>query len=72
MARNTRKIPYEILFLFGAGFGIASAVQNTGLDNTIAQYLLVFSDWPINHKSAHDLANIMYRWYGYLFNRNHK
>ena len=44
--QDTRKIPYEILFLFGAGFGIASAVQNTGLDNTIAQYLLVFSDWP--------------------------
>ena len=44
--QDTRKIPYEILFLFGAGFGIAAAVQNTGLDNTIAQYLLVFSDWP--------------------------
>ena len=43
---DTRKVPYEILFLFGAGFGIAASVQNTGLDNTIAQYLLVFSHWP--------------------------
>tara|TARA_B100001121_G_C18671475_1_gene614092 strand:- start:465 stop:1808 length:1344 start_codon:yes stop_codon:yes gene_type:complete len=43
---DTRKTPYEILFLFGAGFGIAASVQNTGLDMTIAQYLLSFSNWP--------------------------
>ncbi len=43
---DTRKIPYEILFLFGAGFGIAASVQSTGLDNTIAQNLLALSNWP--------------------------
>jgi len=43
---DTRKIPYEILFLFGAGFGIAASVQSAGLDTSIAQYLLVISNWP--------------------------
>jgi len=36
----TKKIPYEIIFLFGAGFSIAKAFSNTGLANEISQMLL--------------------------------
>ena len=37
---DTKKIPYEIIFLFGAGFSIAKAFSNTGLANEISQMLL--------------------------------
>jgi sodium-dependent dicarboxylate transporter 2/3/5 len=37
---DTKKIPYEIIFLFGAGFSIAMAFNNTGLANEIATKLL--------------------------------
>ena len=33
---DTRRTPYEILFLFGAGFAIANAIGMTGLDSRIA------------------------------------
>lgn len=37
------KIPYRIMFLFGAGFAIARAFSETGLADTIAQFLLHYS-----------------------------
>ena len=37
---DTKKIPYEIIFLFGAGFSIAKAFSHTGLANEISQMLL--------------------------------
>lgn len=37
---DTRKIPYEIMFLFGAGFSIAKAFSTTGLAFDISQLLL--------------------------------
>lgn len=40
---DTKKIPYEIIFLFGAGFSIASAFSKTGLASEIASSLLSFS-----------------------------
>ena len=43
---DTRKTPYEILFLFGAGFAIAKAVGHTKLDHEIVQFLMVFSTLP--------------------------
>ncbi|MFA9374623.1 MAG: DASS family sodium-coupled anion symporter [Poseidonibacter sp.] len=43
---DTKKIPYEIIFLFGAGFSIASAFSSTGLANEIATYLLVLTNLP--------------------------
>ena len=43
---DTRKIPYEIIFLFGAGFSIATAFSQTGLANEIASYLLNLSLLP--------------------------
>jgi sodium-dependent dicarboxylate transporter 2/3/5 len=43
---DTKKIPYEIIFLFGAGFSIASAFSTTGLANEIANYLLAFTSLP--------------------------
>lgn len=43
---DTKKVPYEIIFLFGAGFSIASAFTHTGLAEEIAQYLLALSTLP--------------------------
>jgi sodium-dependent dicarboxylate transporter 2/3/5 len=37
---DTKKIPYEIIFLFGAGFSIAAAFGSTGLAKEIANSLL--------------------------------
>jgi sodium-dependent dicarboxylate transporter 2/3/5 len=37
---DTKKIPYEIIFLFGAGFSIAMAFSSTGLASQIAIKLL--------------------------------
>ncbi|AXH09580.1 anion transporter [Malaciobacter halophilus] len=44
---DTKKVPYEIIFLFGAGFSIAAAFSSTGLANEIAQYLLELTNLPI-------------------------
>jgi len=38
------KVPYAIIFLFGAGFSIAKAFSHTGLANDIASVLLSMSD----------------------------
>jgi len=42
---DSKKIPFEIIFLFGAGFSIAKAFSHTGLDKEIAGYLLQISDF---------------------------
>ncbi len=44
---DSKKIPYEIIFLFGAGFSIAAAFSQTGLASQIANYLLVLTDLPV-------------------------
>ncbi len=44
---DTKKIPYEIIFLFGAGFSIAMAFSKTGLADVIANQLLSLTDLPI-------------------------
>ncbi len=41
---DSKKIPFEIIFLFGAGFSIAKAFSKTGLDKAIADYLMQISD----------------------------
>jgi len=38
--KDSKKIPYEIIFLFGAGFSIAAAFTSSGLANSVASYLL--------------------------------
>jgi len=43
---DTKKIPYEIIFLFGAGFSIAAAFSKTGLASEIATHLLSLSMLP--------------------------
>jgi len=40
---DSKKIPFEIIFLFGAGFSIAMAFSNSGLASVIANYLNNFS-----------------------------
>ena len=37
---DNQKVPYEIMFLFGAGFSIAKAFSATGLANEVASYLI--------------------------------
>ncbi len=43
---DTKKIPYEIIFLFGAGFSIAAAFSQSGLATEIANYLLDLTNLP--------------------------
>lgn len=40
---DTHKIPYQIMFLFGAGFSIAKAFSKTGLADVVASNLLHFT-----------------------------
>ena len=44
---DTRNMPYEIIFLFGAGFSIASAFSATGLAAQIATKLSFISHMPL-------------------------
>jgi len=44
---DTKEIPYEIVFLFGAGFSIATAFSKTGLAHDIATKLSFISDMPL-------------------------
>lgn len=43
---DAKKIPYEIIFLFGAGFTIATAFSKTGLASEIANYMLSLTNLP--------------------------
>jgi sodium-dependent dicarboxylate transporter 2/3/5 len=43
---DTKAIPYEIIFLFGAGFAIANAFMDSGLANLVATNLQNFSTLP--------------------------
>jgi solute carrier family 13 (sodium-dependent dicarboxylate transporter), member 2/3/5 len=43
---DSKKIPYEIIFLFGAGFSIATAFTATGLSQSMADYLLNITSLP--------------------------
>ncbi|MCD6173186.1 MAG: SLC13/DASS family transporter [Sulfurimonas sp.] len=42
---DSKKIPYKIMFLFGAGFSIAKAFSGTGLADEIASYLIVMTQF---------------------------
>jgi len=44
---DTRAMPYEIIFLFGAGFSIAAAFSHTGLAAEIAKNLSFIADMPL-------------------------
>jgi sodium-dependent dicarboxylate transporter 2/3/5 len=44
---DAKNIPYEIIFLFGAGFTIAAAFSKTGLAGEVANYLLALTDLPV-------------------------
>lgn len=41
-----KDMPYEIIFLFGAGFSIASAFTKTGLASSLAHYFTYFGSLP--------------------------
>ena len=44
---DTKEIPYEIVFLFGAGFSIATAFSKTGLASEIAHKLSFLTNMPL-------------------------
>ena len=44
---DTRNLPYEVIFLFGAGFSIAAAFSSTGLASEIANKLSFISTLPL-------------------------
>jgi len=44
---DSKKIPFEIIFLFGAGFTIAAAFSKTGLANEVANYMLSLTNLPV-------------------------
>jgi len=44
---DKNKIPFQIIFLFGAGFAIAKAFMATGMAEMSAHYLSGFSDLPV-------------------------
>ncbi len=44
---DAKNIPYEIIFLFGAGFTIALAFSKTGLAAEVANYMLVLTNLPV-------------------------
>jgi len=41
--KDASKVPYKIMFLFGAGFSIAKAFSGTGLADEVATYLIVMT-----------------------------
>jgi len=45
--KDKESIPYRIMFLFGAGFAIASAFTKTGMAGEIASYLVAYSHMPL-------------------------
>ena len=45
--QDKENIPYRIMFLFGAGFAIATAFTKTGMASEIASHLVSFSNMPI-------------------------
>jgi len=44
--KDKDKIPFKIMFLFGAGFSIAKAFSATGLADEVASYLIVMTNLP--------------------------
>ncbi len=44
---DTKRLPYEIIFLFGAGFSIATAFSKTGLAAEIAHKISFISQMPL-------------------------
>ena len=44
---DAKNIPYEIIFLFGAGFAIAAAFSKTGLAGVVANYMLSLTNLPV-------------------------
>lgn len=44
---DKERVPYHIMFLFGAGFAIAEAFTKTGMAEEIASYLITFVSIPM-------------------------
>lgn len=44
---SLKKIPFDILLLFGGGFALATGINKSGLSNYLGETLLVFGDYNI-------------------------
>ncbi len=44
---STRKLPWGILILFGGGLSLASAIGQTGLDESIGEMVMALGGWPV-------------------------
>ena len=44
--RNLKRMPWDVLILFGGGLSLAAAMQSTGLVAALAQALQGMADWP--------------------------
>lgn len=45
--QDNHNIPYQIMFLFGAGFAIAAAFTQTGMASELASHLIAFTHMPM-------------------------
>lgn len=43
---TAKRLPWDVLLLFGGGLSLASAISGSGLAEWLAQALGVFADWP--------------------------
>ena len=46
-SEDKNHIPYQIMFLFGAGFAIAAAFTKTGMASELATHIIAFSNMPL-------------------------
>jgi solute carrier family 13 (sodium-dependent dicarboxylate transporter), member 2/3/5 len=46
-AEDVRRVPWDVLMLFGGGLTLAAAIQASTLADTMGVALRVFSDWPL-------------------------
>ena len=44
---SIKRIPYDILLLFGGGFALADDINKTGLSNFLGETLLIFGDYNV-------------------------
>lgn len=46
-AADLRRVPWDVLVLFGGGLALAAAIQSSTLSDTIGAYLGFFAEWPL-------------------------
>jgi sodium-dependent dicarboxylate transporter 2/3/5 len=44
--RDLKRVPWDMLFLFGGGLALAALIQDSGLSQRIGGWLVAFASWP--------------------------